>query len=169
MIVVLRGQRVLMDSALAQLYGVSTKRLNEQVKRNANRFPADFMFRVSAEDLTSLRSQNATSKKGRGGSRYIPHAFTEHGTIMAAMVLNSTRAIEMSVFVVRAFVQLRESMLAGKEINERLTQLERKLASHDQAIVGILEAIRRLANPLSDQMAGQNRPIGFVELEEKKG
>src|ERR1700758_797353 len=110
-ILVLREQKVILDSDLSELYGVPVKRLNEQVKRNRERFPADFMFQVNAEELESLRSQNATSKPSRGGRRYAPYAFTEHGAIMAATVLNSERAVEMSVFVVRAFVRLR-GMLA---------------------------------------------------------
>ena len=105
----MRGQKVMLDSDLAELYGVPTKRLNEQVKRNIDRFPPDFMFRLSQEEAEILRSQNATLKGGRGQHRkYLPYAFTEHGAIMAATVLNSQRAVEMSVFVVRAFVQLRE-------------------------------------------------------------
>lgn len=99
-ILILRGQRVLLDSDLAGLYGVTTKRFNEQVKRNLDRFPADFMFQITAEELSGLRSQFATSKPGRGGRRYAPYVFTEHGTIMAAMILNSPRAVEMSVYVV---------------------------------------------------------------------
>ena len=112
-ILILRGQRVLQDSQLAALYGVSTKRFNEQVRRNRKRFPADFMFQLTAEETSSLRSQIATLKTGRGQHRkYLPYVFTEHGAIMAATILNSPRAIEMSDYVVRAFVQLRE-MVAG--------------------------------------------------------
>ena len=108
-ILVLREQRVLLDSSLAAMYGVPTKRFNEQVKRNLARFPADFAFQLSDEEAESLRSQIATLKKGGRGQhrKYLPYAFTEHGAIMAAMVLNSARAVEMSVYVVRAFVQLR--------------------------------------------------------------
>src|SRR5262249_36027178 len=102
-ILVLRNQKVILDSDLAELYGVPVKRLTEQVKRNRGRFPKDFLFTLSKEELESLRSQFATSKPVRGGRRYLPHAFTEHGAIMAATVLNSKRAIEMSIFVVRAF------------------------------------------------------------------
>src|ERR1700736_328073 len=107
-ILILRGHKVILDSDLAELYGVPVKRLNEQVKRNVERFPADFMFQLSAREHDHLRSQFATSKQARGGRRYPPYAFTEHGAIMAATVLNSKRAVEMSVFVVRAFVRLRE-------------------------------------------------------------
>ena len=102
-----RAQKVMLDSDLADLYGVTTKRLNEQVRRNRGRFPADFMFRLTKEEAAGLRSQNATSKGGRGGRRYPPSVFTEHGAIMLASVLNTTRAIGVSVYVVRAFVRLR--------------------------------------------------------------
>src|SRR5919197_752094 len=119
-ILVLRQQKVILDSDLAELYGVPVKRLNEQVKRNQERFPPDFMFRLNPEESESLRSQNATSKTGRGGRRYAPYAFTEHGAIMAATVLNSERAVEMSVYVVRAFVQLRELIASNKELAQRL-------------------------------------------------
>src|SRR5262245_20664095 len=104
-ILFIRGHKVLLDSDLAELYGVSVKRLNQQVKRNPERFPADFMFRLTASEFEALRLQNATSKKTRGGRRYLPFVFSEHGAIMAASVLNSRRAVEMSVFVVRAFVR----------------------------------------------------------------
>ena len=120
-ILIVRGQRVILDSSLAALYGVSTGRFNESVKRNAGRFPADFSFRISDKEYASLMSQSAISKPVRGGRRKLPLVFTEHGAIMAASVLNSPRAIEMSVYVVRAFVRLRE-VLAGNE------QLARKLA-----------------------------------------
>lgn len=106
-ILLIRGKRVMLDVDLAQLYGVSTKRLNEQVKRNRDRFPEDFMFQLNPTEVNNLRSHFATSKKKRGGRRYAPYAFTEHGAIMLAAVLNTHRAIEISVFVVRAFVRLR--------------------------------------------------------------
>jgi hypothetical protein len=105
---ILRGQKVILDTDLAELYGVSVGRFNEQVKRNQQRFPADFMFQLTAKEDQILRSQIAVSRKKHGGRRYLPYAFTEHGAIMAATVLNSKRAIEMSVFVVRAFVRMRE-------------------------------------------------------------
>jgi hypothetical protein len=112
-ILILRHQKVILDSALAEIYGVSVKRLNEQIKRNRRRFPSDFMFRLTPKENKSLRSQFATSKIGRGGRRFLPYAFTEHGAIMAATVLNSQAAVETSVFVVRAFVRLREMLEAG--------------------------------------------------------
>jgi hypothetical protein len=142
----IRGRRVILDSDLARLYGVTTARLNEQVKRNPHRFPPDFMFPLSRQEVTVLISQNATSK-GPGGRRKLPNVFTEHGAIMAANVLNSGRAIEVSVYVVRAFVRLREMIAANSEVAGRLGELERKLASHDEAIRSLVTAIRRLMEP----------------------
>ena len=130
-ILLLRGQKVILDADLAELYWVKIKRLNEQVKRNSTRFPADFVFRMKAVEEEVLRSQNATSKKGRGGRRYLPYVFTEHGAIMAATVLNSKRAVQMSIFVVRAFVQMRETLAANHEIRVKLAELERQLGNHD--------------------------------------
>jgi hypothetical protein len=161
-ILVLRGQRVLLDAELASLYGVTTKRLNEQVRRNLDRFPEDFMFQLTAAEATALRSQIATSNTGRGGRRYLPYAFTEHGAIQAANVLNSPRAVEMGIYVVRAFVQLRELLSSNKDLARRLDQLEarieKKLATHDDAIAAMLSAIRQLMNP----PAPKRRPIGFT-------
>jgi chaperonin cofactor prefoldin len=156
-ILVLREQRVILDTDLAELYGVPVKRLNEQVKRNQERFPADFMFRLSAEESESLRSQHATSKTGRGGRRYAPYAFTEHGAIMAATVLNSDRAVEMSVFVVRAFVRLREMLATNQQLASKIDELEQRLDTHDASIQELIEAIRELMAP--DPASG--RRIGF--------
>ena len=119
-ILLIRGHKVMLDSDLAELYVVTTKRLNEQVKRNRQRFPADFMFQLTSDEATNLRSRIATSKQGRGGRRYRPYAFTEHGAIMAASVLNSHRAIEVSIYVVRAFVKLREMLRTHKELARKL-------------------------------------------------
>ncbi len=156
-----RGQKVMLDSDLAVLYGVPTKALNQAVKRNADRFPADFMFQLSGDEYLALRSQFVTSNAtaaGRGGRRYLPWAFTEHGALMAATVLNSPRAIEMSVFVVRAFVQLRELLSTHRDLAAKLDELERKLSTHDQAIAGLIDAIRQLtATP-----ERKSRPIGFL-------
>ena len=168
-ILVLRGHRVLLDTELAVLYGVTTKRFNEQVRRNAKRFPADFMFQLTAEEISSLRSQFATLKLGRGQHRkYLPYVFTEHGAIMAATILNSPRAVEMSVYVVRAFVQLRELLASNKELARRFAQLEtrldKKLTTHDEAIAAILSAIRQLMHP----PVPKRRPIGFTaNIDEK--
>jgi ORF6N domain-containing protein len=139
-----RGHKVLLDNDLAELYGVSVKRLNQQVKRNAERFPADFMFRLTSGESKNLRLQFATSSQGHGGRRYSPFAFTEHGAIMAASVLNSPQAIEMSVFVVRAFVRLREMLATNKELAAKLGELERRLETHDEAIQEIFAAIKQL-------------------------
>jgi phage regulator Rha-like protein len=146
-ILFIRGHKVLLDSDLAELYGVGVKRLNEQVKRNPDRFPADFMFLLTAEEYTALRSQIATSKPGRGGRRYASFAFTEHGAIMAASVLNSPRAIEMSVLVVRAFVRLREMLATNKELAAKVAELERRLETHNGAIKHIVAAIKQLMQP----------------------
>lgn len=159
-ILVLRGQKVMLDVDLAGLYGVETRRLNEQVRRNLDRFPADFMFRVSAEEFAGLMSQSATSKAGRGGRRKLPLAFTEHGAIMAATVLNSPRAIDASVHVVRAFVRMREVLASNQELAAKLDQLEKKLSTHDQAITGILEAIRQLMQP----PAGKDGRVSRLEI-----
>src|SRR5437899_11156694 len=146
-ILMLREQKVILDSDLAELYGVPVKRLNEQVKRNQERFPADFMFRLNAEESESLRSQDATSKTGRGGRRYAPYAFTEHGAIMAATVLNSERAVEMSVFVVLAFVRMRRAIAGNRNIPTKLAELEHRLESHDTEIQDLMNAIRELMAP----------------------
>lgn len=163
-ILVVRSQKVLLDSHLAALYGVTTKRLNEQVKRNAERFPEDFMFQLTATEIAGLRSQLATSNRsaGRGGRRYAPYAFTEHGAIQAANVLNSPKAVEMGIYVVRAFLKLREVLASNKDLARRFEQLEvrlhKKLADHDEAIAAILSAIRQLMSP----PAPRQRPIGFT-------
>ncbi|MGH8672835.1 MAG: ORF6N domain-containing protein [Burkholderiales bacterium] len=157
-ILVLRGHKVILDADLARLYGVETRRLNEQVRRNPSRFPPEFMFQLSDQELARLMSQIAISKPGRGGTRKAPLAFTEHGIIMAATVLNSPRAIEVSVYVVRAFVQMREAVVAHKEIARRMDALERKVGSHDRAVIQILDAIRQLTQP----PASPKRRIGFL-------
>jgi len=147
-ILVFRGQRVILDRELAVIYGVTTKRLNEQVKRNSERFPEDFMFQLTPEEAELSRSQFATLKPGRGQNiKYRPYAFTEHGAIQAANVLSSPRAIEMGVFVVRAFVKLRQMLASNKELAQKVDELERKLQTHDRAMVDILKAIRELMNP----------------------
>lgn len=125
-IATVRDQRVIVDADLAALYGVATKRINEAVKRNLAKFPPDFMFVLSDEEFAALRSHSATSNVGRGGRRYLPRAFTEHGALMAATVLNSPRAVEVSVYVVRAFVRLRELAAAHGDLAKRLGDLERK-------------------------------------------
>jgi hypothetical protein len=156
-ILVLRNHKVILDTDLAELYGVPVKRLNEQIKRNRRRFPPDFLFTLTRAEDRDLRSQNATSSSAHGGRRYLPHAFTEHGAIMAATVLNSTRAIEMSVFVVRAFVQIRQALIANEHVLLKLSELEERLDSHDAEIQDIVEAVRELIAPLP----ANHRRIGF--------
>jgi hypothetical protein len=172
-ILLVRGQRVMLDVDLARLYGVPTKRLNEQVRRNAERFPADFSFRLTADEWELLRSHFATLEAGRGRHRkYLPLAFTEHGALMAANVLSSRRAIEASLFVVRAFVRLREVLATHKELARKLEQLERKTEalalSHDSLAATqfreVIDALRALMTPPQPK----KRPIGFVAPEEKK-
>jgi len=131
LIVLVRGHRVILDSELAALYGVETRRLNEQVRRNLSRFPVDFAFRLTRDEYTALRSQIATLKGGRGEHRkYLPWAFTEHGALMVANVLNSPRAVQMSVYVVRAFLRLREWVSSQAELVAKLAELERRVAGH---------------------------------------
>lgn len=140
-ILILRGQRVILDRELAAIYGVTTKRLNEQVKRNAERFPEDFMFRLTLEETELSRSQFATLKTGRGQNiKYRPYAFTEHGAIQAANILNSPRAVAMGVYVVRAFVRLRDLLASNTALARKLHELERKYQHHDDAIKAILSA-----------------------------
>ena len=144
----MRAQRVILDAELAALYGVTTKRLNEQIRRNRDRFPTDFVFRLTSEEVSSLRSQIATLKMGRGQHRkYLPYVFTEHGAIMAATILNSSHAVEMSIYIVRAFVQLRELLATGTTLAQKFNELEQRLNNHDEAIAAILSAIRELTNP----------------------
>jgi len=160
-ILLIRGERVILDADLARLYGVTTKRLNEQVRRNIGRFPLDFMFQLTGEDVECLRSQFATldRRPGRGQySKYLPLVFTEHGAIMAANVLNSPCAVQASVFVVRAFVRLRNALAQHKELAAKLNELEGKVEKHDQQIVALIQAIRQLMTPPNDP---PRKPIGF--------
>ena len=156
-IFLIRGQRVVLAADLAALYGVSTLRLNEQVKRNRHRFPQDFVFQLTVEEDKVLTSQIAMSKKGRGGRRVPPYAFTEHGAIMAAMVLNSPQAVQMSVQVVRAFVRFRGMLAPHAELARKLAELEKKLEGHDEAIHNLFETIRQLLTP----PPAPKRRIGF--------
>jgi phage regulator Rha-like protein len=156
-IIVLRGQRVILDADLADLYDVEVRHLNQQVKRNARRFPLAFRFQVSAQELEVLRSQNVISSEGHGGMRYRPYAFTEHGAIMAATVLNSERAIEMSVFIVLAFVRMRRALAENRTIRTKLAELERRLKNHDDSIDELIQAIRELMSAPEPN----RRRIGF--------
>ncbi len=186
---VLRGERVILDADLARIYGVPTKRLNEQVRRNVERFPLDFMFRLTQGEFDSLRSQIATlnaggnrpqfatgsggnlksqiatSRKGRGQHRkYLPYAFTEHGAIMAANVLNSPQATQMSVFVVRAFVKMRAVLSDNRQLARKLAELEKELKSrldlHETAIVEVLQRVMEILDP-PPPPEPKRRQIGF--------
>jgi phage regulator Rha-like protein len=167
LICTVRGQRVILDSDLAQVYGVPTKRLNEAVRRNLERFPTDFVFQLvrnEAQELRRSRSQIATLKRGQN-IKYLPRAFTEHGAIMAANVLHSPRAVQMSVFVVRAFVKMRETLGANRQLAGKLAELERRLTGrldvHEKGIIHILDEIKKLMEPLPPQPEPKRRQIGF--------
>jgi ATP-dependent Clp protease ATP-binding subunit ClpA len=164
-ILVHRHQNILLDHALAVLYGVTTKRLNEQVKRNLPRFPIDFMFQLTADEVAALRSHFATSKTpmaNRGGRRYLPYAFTEQGVAMLSSVLSTERAVAVNIEIMRAFVRTRSVLAANKELARRFaeleTRLDKKTATQDKAIAAIMSAIRQLMNPLIRSTRG----IGFT-------
>ena len=157
-ILLIRGQKVILDADLAELYGTETKRLNEQVKRNIKRFPEDFCFQLSEEEYSDLRSQIATSRR-HGGRRYMPYVFTEHGALMAATVLNTSLAVEVSVYVIRTFVRLREVLAANQQLAAKLMELEHKVGTHDTAIAELIEAIRQIMAPPD---TGEKRSIGFA-------
>jgi hypothetical protein len=160
-----RCQRVMLDSDLARIYGVSTKRLNEQFRRNRNRFPEDFAFQLTRQELINLRPQIATSSL-YGGRRYLPWVFTEHGAIMLASVLNSPTANEASVRVVRAFVHMREILAHNQELKAKFGELERRLDAHDDALKVLFDAIRQLLEPPASVTS---RPeIGFHVKEEAR-
>lgn len=162
-ILVLRGQRVLLDADLAKLYGVPTKALNQAVRRNVSRFPADFMLKISANEWTSLRSQIVTLNGGRGQHRkYPPLAFTEYGAFMAAAILNSPRAIDMSVYVVRAFVRLREVLASNTELARKLEELEKSVATLDARTRKQFEEVYAAIRALMAPAPAKSRPIGFT-------
>jgi hypothetical protein len=155
----LRGYRVILDADLAALYGVETRRLNEQVKRNEGRFPRDFAFQLTPEEVDHLKSQIATSSHQWGGRRKLPYVFTEHGALMAASVLNAPKAVEMSILVVRAFVRLRQILAGNRQLAAKLDELEHRVAAHDKNIVALFQAVRSL-------MAVPEKParrIGFTK------
>lgn len=156
-ILIVRGLRVMLDADLAELYGVTTKRFNEQVKRNLARFPVEFMFQLTAAEKKEVVA-NCDHLARLKFSPHAPYAFTEHGAIMAATILNSPKAVEMSVFVVRAFVELRDWLSSHREIAEKLDYLERKVSSHDQALAGVIDTLRQLTAPPQPK----KRPIGFI-------
>jgi hypothetical protein len=156
----LRGKKVMLDRDLAELYGVSTKRLNEQVKRNIHRFPEDFMFLLTQDEVQSLRSQIATSNDGRGGRRTIPFAFTEHGAVMLASVLNSIKAVQTSILVVRAFVKIREILSNQLGLRQKFTELEEKFLLHDKTQKQQFDEVFRAINNLLEAP----KPIPVLEL-----
>lgn len=153
----LRGHRFIVDTDLAAFYGVTAGVLNQAVKRNAFRFPSDFRFQLTDQEIARLRSQFVISN-GRGGRRYLPFAFTEHGALMAATVLNSVRAVEMSILIVRAFASMRRMAAAHSELAEKLAELEARIGGHDADIEAIVEAIRQLTAPMGEE---HDRKIGF--------
>lgn len=162
-ILLIRGQRVMLDADLAELYGVETKRLNEQVRRNIERFPEDFMFRLTAEEKAEVVA-NCDHLAKLKYSPTLPYAFTEHGALMLGNVLKSERAVEMSLMVVRAFVHMRELLAGNKELAQKLNQLERKVGAHDKAIAEIINAIRQLMAPEEPK---KKRTIGFAPWNQK--
>jgi ORF6N domain len=157
-ILLIRGHKALLDAHLAALYGVTTKRLNEQVRRNRSRFPDDFMFQLTSEEVESLRSQFATSNQGRGGRRYAPYAFTEQGVAMLSTVLNSERAIRVNIEIIRAFVRLRQIFASNAQLARRLDAMEKK---YDAQFKVVFDAIRQLMTPPEPN----KRKIGFLAKE----
>ncbi len=166
-IFLIRGEKVILDFHLARLYGVPTKSLNLAVKRNIKRFPPDFVFQLTQDEYeqveAALRFQIETSKSPRGGRRYLPYVFTEHGAIMAASILNSQRAVDASIYVVRAFVHLRNLLATHKELAHKLTELEQRILKHDAEIQTIIKTLRQLIQPPEKP----KRQIGF-RVEEPK-
>ena|SRR3989339_1943104 len=162
-IFLIRGHRVMIDFDLARIYGVSTSRLNQQFRRNMRRFPEDFAFTLTRPEFESLMLQIATSKKGRGGRHKLSTVFTEHGAIMLASVLNSYLAVKASVQVVRAFIKLRETLTATKGLANKLSELERKIESHDESIRSLFDAIRELMEPPEKP----KKQIGFTAHEKR--
>jgi len=156
-ILVVRGQRVMLDRDLAELYGVPTKRLNEQVRRNIKRFPEDFMFQLTWEEAIFSRSQFATLKHGKN-IKYLPYAFTEQGVAMLSSVINSERAIQVNIAIVRVFVRLKQVLATHKELAAKLKELEQEVGKHSKLIIEIFEIIKQLTQPLKSKQKPQ---IGF--------
>lgn len=162
LIFLIRGQKVMLDRDLAELYGVETRGLIQAVKRNPERFPSDFMFQITKEEFHRLRSQIVISK-GRGGRRYLPYAFTEQGVAMLSSVLHSDRAIQVNIAIMRVFVRLRELMSTHKELDRRLSELEKHLKDHDYQIQTVFEAIRQLMT----RPEPSRKRIGFMAKESR--
>lgn len=165
-IMLVRGEKVILDSDLAELYGVETRRLNEQVRRNIDKFPEDFMFQLTKEEFANLKSQIATSSSGWGGRRKPPFVFTEHGALQAANVLNSAQANKMSVYIVRAFIQLREMALTNEKLARKLEQLEMRVSDHDEILIELVYEIRKLIEIPKPRI--KKRSIGFIIPEKLK-
>ena len=159
-IYMVRGHKVMLDSDLAELYGVPTRRLTEQVKRNISRFPADFMFQLTSEEAKNLRSQIAISSSGHGGRRYLPYVFTEQGVSMLSSVLKSERAIQVNIAIIRSFVKIREMLLVHKDLARKLEDMEKK---YDSQFRVVFDAIRQLMVP----PVAEKRKIGFGREKEK--
>jgi hypothetical protein len=158
-IFIIRGLKVMLDADLAEMYGIPTKHLNQQVKRNTKRFPSDFMFQLTKEEDESLRSQFVTSKKGRGGIRYLPLAFTEQGVAMLSSVLSSERAVLVNIEIIRAFVRLRQVLATHKDLALKLDNLEKRVGNQDTKIQAVFDAIRELMKTPEKP----KRKIGFLE------
>ena len=164
-IYLIRGQRVMLDRDLAELYQVQTKNLNKAVKRNLDRFPEDFMFQLTQEQTRALRFQIGTSNEGRGGRRYLPYAFTQEGVAMLSSVLNSERAVQVNIVIMRAFVKLREIMATHKYLAHKIGALERKYKEHDEEIQVVFKAIRKLLQP---PPVRSKRRIGFITSDQER-
>ncbi len=159
-ILIIRGEKVILDSDLAALYGVETRRLNEQVRRNIDKFPNDFMFQLTQKEFANLKSQIATSSSGWGGRRKPPFVFTEHGALQAANVLNSAQANKMSVYIVRTFVRLREMALTNEKLARKVDQLEKRVSDHDEILIELVQEIRNLIE--APKPRGNKQSIGFI-------
>ena len=155
---IIRGKKVMLDVQLADLYGVETKNLNKAVMRNMERFPSDFMFQLTAQEFDRLRFQIGTSKKGRGGRRYPPYAFTQDGVAMLSSLLNSARAIQVNIQIMRTFTKLRELLVSNEMLRQKIEELEGKFAKHDKQFEAVFEAIKKLLTPPA---AEPKRRIGF--------
>ena len=156
-IYLIRGHKVMIDVDLAELYGVPTKALNQQVQRNRKRFPEDFMFQLTKEEAENLRSQFVTSKAGRGGRRYLPYAFTEPGVAMLSSVLNSETAIEVNITIMRAFIRLRQMLETNEELNRKFAAVIRKLSTHDKYFRVVFDELKKL----TEQPSSPRKTIGF--------
>ena len=156
-IYLIRGHKVMIDVDLAELYGVPTKRLNEQVQRNRKRFPEDFMFQLTKEEAKNLRSQFVISRSGRGGRRFLPYAFTEPGVAMLSSVLSSEQAIEVNILIMRAFIRLRQMLESNEELNRKFAAVIRKLSTHDKYFRVVFDELKKL----TEQPSAPRKPIGF--------